>query len=72
MQYQLNKDNYCNFHVFEVNKLPGRTYFIPYPDRNRADAVSLPEKRYLSDKVICLNGEWDLLLSPAGPGAGCP
>ncbi len=64
MQYQLNTDNYCNFQVFEVNKLPGRTYFIPYPDRARADAVSLKEKRYRSEKVICLNGEWDFRFYP--------
>ncbi|MGX8687366.1 MAG: sugar-binding domain-containing protein, partial [bacterium] len=64
MQYQLNTDNYCNFHVFEVNKLPGRTYFIPYPDRARADAASPLEKRYKSEKVICLNGEWDFRFYP--------
>ena len=64
MQYQLNTDNYCSFQVFEVNKLPGRTYFIPYPDRARADAVSLKEKRYQSEKVICLNGEWDFRFYP--------
>ena len=64
MQYQLNTDNYCSFQVFEVNKLPGRTYFIPYPDRERADAVSMKEKRYQSEKVICLNGEWDFRFYP--------
>lgn len=64
MQYQLNTTNYCTFEIFEVNKLPGRTYFIPYPDRKRADAVSPKEKRYRSEKVICLNGEWDFRFYP--------
>ena len=30
MLYQLNKTNYCDFAVYEQNKMPGRSYFIPY------------------------------------------
>lgn len=59
MRYKVDTGNYCNFNVFEVNKLAPRSYFIPYPDRKSADAVGLKEKRYQSPKVICLNGEWD-------------
>ncbi|MBQ5987524.1 MAG: hypothetical protein IJL59_09660 [Clostridia bacterium] len=59
MHYQLNTTNYADFAVFEQNKLPGRSYFIPYPARAQADAVSPKEKRYRSEKVVCLNGEWD-------------
>ena len=59
MRYQLNQTNYCTFEVFEENKLPGRSYFIPYPNREAADAVSPKEKRYKSEKVVCLNGDWD-------------
>ena len=59
MLYQLNKTNYCDFAVYEQNKMPGRSYFIPYPTKEQADTVSLKEKRYQSEKVICLNGEWD-------------
>lgn len=64
MQYKVNTGNYCDFHVFEVNKLPPRSYFIPYPDRKSADEVNLKEKRYLSPKVVCLNGEWDFAFFP--------
>ncbi len=64
MQYQLNPDNYCTFEIFGVNKLPGRSYFIPYPDRAEADAVSPKEKRYRSEKVLCLNGDWDFRFYP--------
>ena len=39
--------------------MPARSYFIPYPDRTSADAVTLKEKRYSSSKVVCLNGDWD-------------
>ncbi len=59
MIYRINKSNYCDFDTFEINNLPPRSYFIPYPDRESADAVSLAEKRYKSPKVRCLNGEWD-------------
>ena len=64
MKYQLNKTNYCTFEIFEVNKLPPRSYFIPYPNKAKADAVPLKKKRYESEKVICLNGEWDFKFYP--------
>jgi len=59
MRYRINKTNYCDFSVFEDNKLAPRSYFIPYPDRKSADEASGRDKRYKSPKVICLNGDWD-------------
>ena len=64
MKYTINNENYHAFDVYEVNKLPGRSYFIPYPDRASASAVGPTEKRYRSDKVICLNGTWDFKFYP--------
>lgn len=64
MQYTLNTANYHTFSTFEVNKLPPRSYFIPYPDRAAADAVTPKQKRYASPKVICLNGMWDFKFYP--------
>ena len=64
MKYRLNLTNYYNFSVFEDQKLPPRSYFIPYPDRASADAVSAKEKRYASQKVRCLNGLWDFRFYP--------
>ena len=64
MKYALNDKNYHDFDVYEVNKLPGRSYFIPYPDRASADAAAPKEKRYSSSKVRCLNGEWDFKFYP--------
>ena len=64
MKYQINTSNYHTFSIFEVNKLPARTYFIPYPDKAGADAVALKEKRYKSSKVQCLNGDWDFKFYP--------
>jgi hypothetical protein len=64
MKYTLNHSNYADFRVFEINKLPPRSYFIPFPDRSAADAAKLLEKRYCSAKVQCLNGSWDFIFFP--------
>lgn len=64
MKYQLNTTNYCDFSTFAVNKLPARSYFIPYPVRAAADTVAPKQKRYASPKVQCLNGEWDFKFYP--------
>ncbi|MBR3124213.1 MAG: hypothetical protein IKF42_02100, partial [Mogibacterium sp.] len=64
MRYIINKTNYCDFNIFEDNKLAPRSYFIPYPDRESADKVSGKEKRYKSPKVVCLNGDWDFRFFP--------
>ena len=41
MKYSLKTNNYCNFNVFEVNKLEARNYAIPYADKNQAADVDL-------------------------------
>lgn len=64
MKYQINNRNYHTFEIFEVNKLPARSYFIPYPDRAGADGVPPKEKRFRSPKVLCLNGLWDFKFYP--------
>ncbi len=64
MRYTINNSNYHDFRVFEDHKLPGRSYFIPYPSRAMADAVQPKEKRYCSEKVLCLNGDWDFRFYP--------
>ena len=64
MKYKINKTNYHTFQRVEMNKMPPRSYFIPYPNREKADAVTIKEKRYKSEKVICLNGEWDFKFYP--------
>lgn len=64
MKYRLNTTNYHTFSVFALNKLDARSYFIPYPDRAAADAVTPEQKRYQSPKVISLNGAWDFTFYP--------
>ena len=58
MKYTINKDNYRDFHTIEINKLLGRSYFIPYPDKKAAMSVEPKQKRYSSPKVVCLNGDY--------------
>lgn len=64
MRYQLNTDHYHRFDVLQINKLPARSYFIPFSCRQLADRVSISQKRYASDKVRCLNGTWDFRFYP--------
>ncbi|MBE6041617.1 MAG: hypothetical protein E7220_03740 [Clostridiales bacterium] len=64
MKYKINKTNYCDFNTIRVNRMEARSYFISYPDRKSADAVSLKDKRYGSPRVRCLNGEWDFRFYP--------
>ena len=64
MKYQLDHSNYQTFAIYERNKLPPRSYFIPYPDRAAADRVGPLDKRYASPKVLCLNGSWDFQFYP--------
>ena len=64
MKYQLDHSNYQTFATYERNKLPPRSYFIPYPGRAAADQAGPLDKRYASPKVLCLNGSWDFQFYP--------
>ena len=64
MLYRIDRDHYHRFDVIEINKLPGRSYLIPFKNREQADAAGLLDKRYASGKVRCLNGKWDFRFYP--------
>ncbi|MBO4418603.1 MAG: hypothetical protein J5789_02085 [Oscillospiraceae bacterium] len=64
MRYRLNRTNYADFEVFEINKLPPRSYFIPFWNRSDADVAGIINKRIRSEKVLCLNGSWDFKFYP--------
>ena len=59
MKYNLQSQYYSDFNTIDVNRLPGRSYFIPYASRAEQEGVPLTEKRYRSSLVKCLNGNWD-------------
>ena len=64
MQYRINKENYHRFDILQLGKLPARSYFVPFYNREQADTVTIKEKRYASSKVQCLNGKWDFKFYP--------
>ena len=64
MRYGLDRTAYCDEGVTEANRLPARSYFVPYPDRGSAEAVPLARRRYESPLVRCLSGEWDFRFYP--------
>ena len=59
MQYAIDRSHYHDFGIVSLNKLPPRSYFIPFETKAQADSAALKEKRYVSPKVQCLNGKWD-------------
>lgn len=61
MLYNLKNKNYYTFKIFQVDKLDPRSYYIPFSTKEKADAATISEARYCSDKVQCLNGKWDFI-----------
>ena len=59
MKYRLNNEAYHTFEIYEEQKEPPRAYFIPFSDPKKAEEAEALEKRYISDRVTCLNGDWD-------------
>ena len=64
MRYKINKENYHRFDILELGKLPPRSYFIPFGSREKADAAGINDRRYTSDKVTVLSGDWDFKFYP--------
>lgn len=59
MKYSINRTNYNDFSVYEINKLEGRGYAIPYSSVEKLRKVSLKKERASSDIVRVLSGKWD-------------
>ncbi|MGN1202613.1 MAG: glycoside hydrolase family 2 TIM barrel-domain containing protein, partial [Eubacterium sp.] len=59
MRYKINKANYRDFNNFAENRLPHRSYFIPFFSREKMNNTTYLTERYESDSVIMLSGEWD-------------
>ncbi len=58
MKYQINRLKINDFDVFEENKLAGRSYFIPYSDKEKLLGQTSLTERYSGDLVTVLSGEW--------------
>ena len=59
MKYTVNKANFNDFSIFQINKLPGRAYMIPFSSKEKAKKVKFIKEAYSSDIVKVLSGEWD-------------
>lgn len=59
MEYRIHRCLHGEFEVFEKNKLPARSYFIPFSDRDSMQNTDFKNERYKSDRVVMLSGEWD-------------
>ncbi len=59
MKYGINKTNFNDFSVFEINKLEGRAYAIPYSSKDTLMKTVFKKERVSSDMVRLLSGEWD-------------
>ena len=59
MKYSINRTNYNDFSVYEINKLEGRGYAIPYSSTEMLKKIPLKKERSSSDIVRVLSGKWD-------------
>lgn len=59
MKYAINKTNYNDFSVYEINKLEGRAYAIPYSSKEALKKTPFKKERISSDIVKVLSGKWD-------------
>lgn len=59
MKYIINRSNFRQFDIAEINKLSPRAYFIPYDSKETLLAQNVLTERYNSPMVTLLNGEWD-------------
>ena len=59
MKYNINRKIHNNFSVFEENKLPARSWFIPFSGKDALEKSDYKNERYLSDRVQMLSGDWD-------------
>ena len=65
MKYQINKTNFNDFKVFEINKLPGRFYNIPFTAKSGVQKSSFRNEIKNSDMVTILSGNWDFKYYPS-------
>ena len=59
MRYQISRSLHSDFSVFEENKLTERSYFIPFSSTEKLLESNYKNERYVSDRTICLSGEWN-------------
>ncbi len=59
MKYTIKRKNFNDFSVYEINKLPGRAYTVPYSSKETLAKTPFRKEQYNSDIVRVLSGKWD-------------
>lgn len=59
MQYIFDHSISSNFCKFEINKLTGRSYFIPFGNKELAQTCNIDRQLDDSNMITKLNGTWD-------------
>ncbi|MGN0457972.1 MAG: glycoside hydrolase family 2 TIM barrel-domain containing protein [Eubacterium sp.] len=59
MKYSIYRNLHTDFSIFEQNKMPARSYFIPFSNEKSVQKTDYKTERYLSDRILMLSGEWD-------------
>ena len=59
MQYKINRNNFNDFSFYEINKLEGRAYNIPYSSKDVLAKTKFQKERTNSDIVRVLSGDWE-------------
>ena len=59
MIYDISRKLHSDFSLFEENKLPARSWFIPFSCKEVLEKSNYKNERYLSDRIQMLSGEWD-------------
>ena len=65
MKYSVNKTNYGDFSVIEINKREGRGYSIPYSSKETLRKTQFSKERNSSDIVRVLSGDWQFRYYPS-------
>lgn len=65
MKYTVNRTNFNDFSIFELNKREGRAYAIPYSSKEALAKTPFKKERISSDIVTVLSGEWDFHYYPS-------
>ena len=59
MKYTVNRTNFNDFSIYELNRREGRAYTIPYSSKETLTKTAFKKERYSSDIVKVLSGKWD-------------
>lgn len=66
MIYYAKNRYYKKTKIFEQNRLPARSYFLPFSNRLKLEGLSPLELTGKSDRLVSLNGKWQIAFFSKG------